>query len=243
MSITSQLMRKYKLMLLLVFATVAISCEKVTNVRLVEGESSGKMSYRLVDDSGAGLPGIRVGVYKIRSHSSDTYFDPSSLLDSVRTDKDGVAVFPMLAPANYLVVPDSPKLNNVLYNISEFVQVVAGKEKKKITKISDFSGVLRVTLKSSLDYITPIRSMGIALIPYNPLIVRPNNLKELLDGATIKGVTNHEGFVSIKIPADISYRVLIYGLYNKTIIYGSDEYRVQKDGIAYSGLYMDPTNQ
>lgn len=230
-------------MVLLLFATVVISCEKATNVRLVEGEGSGKLSYRLVDGSGAGLPGIRVGVYKIQHHSGGTYFDPSSLLDTMRTDKDGMAVFPMLGPANYLVVPDSPKVNNVLYNIREFVQVVAGKEKKKVTKVPDFSGTLKVFLKSSLDYITPIRGMGIALIPYNPLIVRPNNLKELLDGATIRGVTDQEGIASIRIPADISYRVLIYGLYNKTIIYGSDECRTQKDGVAYSGAYMNPINQ
>lgn len=243
MCIISQLMMKYKLIILMVFATVVISCKKATNVRLVEGESSGKMSYRLVDDSGAGLPGIRVGVYKIRSHSGGTYFDPSSLLDTVRTDKDGIALFSMLNPANYLVVPDSPKLNNVAYNIREYVQVVAGKEKKKVTKVSDFSGAINVTLRSSLDYVTPIRSMGIAVIPYNSLVYRPDNLKELLDGATIRGVTNNEGFVSIKVPADISYRLLIYGLYNRTIIYGSDEYRVQKDGLAYSSLYMNPINQ
>lgn len=234
---------KYKLIVLLVLPMMVISCEKITEVRLLEGEGSGKISYQLVDDSGAGLSGIKIGVYRIQSHSGGTQFDPSFLLDTMRTDQDGTAVFSTLGPANYLVVPDSPKLKNVSYNIREFVQVVAGKEKKKVTKVSDFSGTIRVTLKSSLDYVTPIRSMGIAAIPYNPLIVRPDNLKELLDGATIRGVTDNEGFVSIKIPSDISYRLLIYGLYNKTIIYGSDEYRVQKGGEAYSFLHMNPINQ
>lgn len=234
---------KYKIMLLLILTATVISCKKTTNVRVVDPASAGKLSYKIVDDAGKGLPNVKVSIYDNKEYTSGIFYDPSSLIDTLITDNNGVASFSGLAAANYLVVADSPAVNKVKYDVREFVQVVAGIDKEKVTKASDFSGTLRITLKSNLDYSTFLTNTGVAAIPYNPANIKSIDIKSVVNAAAITGITNAQGFVTLKIPSNVNYYLVAYSLDKGEISSWYDVYLVQKDTSTPVSLFTSPYNQ
>jgi len=233
---------KYKIMLLVGLCVIIVSCKKITNVKIADSASTGKLSYQVLDDSGKGLPGVKVSVYNTEENSSGIYYEPSKVVDTLRTNADGIASFLSLFPANYLIVTDSPAVNKVKYNTREFAQVVAGLDKKKVVKASDHSGYLKVTLMSSQDYATPLKNMGIAAVPY-PMVMTSRDIRGVLDAALISGITNENGFAAIKIPANIRYMLIVYSLNKGVISYLNDYYEVVKDGSYQVRLYTSPVYQ
>jgi hypothetical protein len=234
---------KYKILILLCLTCIIVSCEKVTNIKIIDSPSTGKLNYKIVDDSGIGLSAVKVSVYENRVNSSGIYFDPAALIDTVRTDKNGVAAFSNLVPANYLIVTDSPTVNKVKYNTREFIQMVAGVEKNRTTKASEFSGFINVTMRSNLDYSTPLKNMGVAAVPYNPNHLTSDNIRSILNAAVITGITDDNGYVTIKIPSNIDYTLVAYSLDKGAIGWGYGINMVEKDMIAANVLYMSPVNQ
>lgn len=70
------------------------------------------------------------------------------LTDSAITNSDGEVYFTDLLPNNYQLKTDFIKLNNNDYSIDEYVQITACIERKKIKKVTDFSGILKIRLLS-----------------------------------------------------------------------------------------------
>lgn len=229
---------KCKIILLLGLAILTTSCEKITNVKLVDGVNTGKLSYKLNDDSGKGLVGVRVSVYDTESNFARP--NPDGLIGTVLTDQEGIAYFSDLLPKNYLVIADSPKVNNIRYYINEFVQIVADTEKKRSIKVSEFSGILNVRLLSHFDYKTPIKNMGVAVHPFNGVQLNSNNVADVVQATTLKGVTDENGFVSIKVPSNIDFNFIVYNLTNRNIGWGFGTYEVRKDEKNVITLYSQP---
>ena len=229
-------------MLLVFLACIVVSCEKITNAKLVNSATTGKLSYKIVDDEGKGLSAVRVSVYKYISNSEGINFDSSTLIDTVRTDENGVAMFSELFPENYLLVTDSPMVNKVKYNTREFVQVVAGLEKEKVTKASEFSGSLRIVLTSNLDYRTLLSNTGVAAIPYDTQYIS-SDVKGYAERAVITGITNDQGLVVLKIPSNVPYYIMVYRLDKGIIDYWFDSYMLEKGASSLVKLYLSPVNQ
>lgn len=234
---------KYKVMLLLGLSGIVVSCEKITNVKLLEPASTGKLSYKIVDDSGRGLTGVKVSLFENRGITTSYYLDPTALKDTLRTNQDGVAVFSNLFPDNYLIVTDSPRVNNIKYNTREFVQVIAGIEKKKVTVASEFSGSLKITLRSMYDFRTPLKNMGVAAVPYSPNKNLTDNISAVIDAAAITGITDENGFVSLKIPSNINYYLLVYSLDRSAFTFYYENYLILKDANIPVLLYRSPVIQ
>ena len=181
---------------------VTTSCKKTTNVD-VELSTSGKLTYKLTDDAGKGLPNVAVSLFDRQG-----YYNSDVLLDKQVTDANGQVDFGDLNPSNYMLVADSAKVNNVSYNVQEWVQVITGSVKEKATKVTDFSGTLTVRVYSNNNN-QPLKNIGILIIPsnkYNYSSPTSSHLKN----ADFSGLTNDAGLATFKIPSNKDYTVYLY---------------------------------
>src|SRR5690606_3165249 len=107
---------KLKLAYLMLLSVVFASCKKTTEVDL-SISNSGKLTYKLTDASGKGLPNVKVSLY---DHLDSYYASNSILIDERRTDGNGQVDFGDLNPKSYLIVADSAKVNNVNYIVRDY---------------------------------------------------------------------------------------------------------------------------
>jgi len=231
---------KYQIMLLFALCVLISACEKVTNVKLIDSPTAGKLSYQLSDDAGKGVAGVKVSVYDTEPYFTTGVPNPNSLVGTVRTDVNGIAYFPDLLAKNYLLITDSVTVNKVKYLADDIVQVVAGTEKKKNIKVSEFSGLLNITLISNIDYRTPLKNLGVVAYPINVGQPNSNNVRNFINEAVLKGVTDANGFVSIKVPSNVSFDFIVYNLTNNNLGYGYGNFRVVKGGTMVTSLYSYP---
>ena len=186
---------------ILIFGTLT-SCEKTTNVDVIVS-TSGKLNYKLVDDSGKGVPNVKVSLYDILGN----YASYHALIDQGTTDAEGIVDFGDLNPQTYLVRADSAIVNNVGYMVQEHVQVTTGAGKQKETKVTDFSGTLSVTVQSYNGQ--RLRNIGIAVVPANRFDYR-SDTNYFLRVADFKVLTDDTGTVILKIPSDKEYVLYFY---------------------------------
>jgi hypothetical protein len=219
---------KCRLLLLFGFVFVFESCEKVTNVKFVDSPATGKLNYTIVDDSGKGLSKVKVLVYRDDAKSDINFLEQKFFVDSMRTDADGMAIFFDLVPGNFKLIVDSTTVNNVKYNIREMVQVVAGKEKKKVTKPSEFVGSLDIIVVSKSDYRTTLKGVQVVATPYS-LNSTSANIRSMINAAYFKGTTDGKGFVSLKIPSNIPYYITTYNPESSAISASHEGYIIYKD--------------
>jgi hypothetical protein len=215
---------KYTLFLVLV--SLLFSCKKDTNV-VVTNITTGKLSYKLVDNSGKGLPGVKVSLSENLSKNSISYVP----IESIMTNPDGVAEFSEHAAGNYLISSDTAVADQVKYLPRENVQFVAGVHKQKETKVTDFSGTITVTVRSRVDYETLLPNIMLVAVP-NPIYNDAPSVPALVESAKFKSVTNASGVATLKIPSKIPYYIILYtigaGIYsaeNEVISLSKDENR------------------
>ncbi|QMV66994.1 hypothetical protein HS960_04705 [Sphingobacterium paramultivorum] len=217
------------IVLTLLIATA--SCEKEVVVKLAEGEITGKLNYKLTDDTGKGLSGLKVYIYNPGSKQ-----DPNSPIDSAITSSVGEVNFTDLLPNNYQLKTDSIKLNNNDYSVDEYVQITAGIERKKTTKVTDFSGTLIIRLLS-YETRTPIQDQGVVAFPVNKIHVTSDNIADVVKSSTLKGLTDKNGYVSLKVPANQIFDFIVhhktYGNYG----WGFGSYQVAKGKTLNITLY------
>lgn len=231
---------KFRIILLFGLSVLMLSCKKITNVTLVDSPSTGKLSYKLNDDQGIGLAGVKVSLYDTEADLNTSFPNPNTSVATVLTDQTGIAHFSDLLPKNYLVITDSPTVNKVKYRTDEFVQIVAGQEKEKILKVSEFSGFFNVRLISNNDYRTPLKNLGVAVRPINSVQPNSDNIADIAEGLTLKGVTDENGFVSIKVPSNINFDFIVYHLVHRNLGWGYGNYSVGKDQKNVITLYSTP---
>ncbi|SMC94722.1 hypothetical protein [Pedobacter nyackensis] len=213
---------KSKLTFLILLLAVFTSCKKTTNVE-VKLSTSGKLTYKLTDDAGKGLPNVKVSLMD----RQDNYSNTTILLDARLTDPNGQVDFGDLNPKNYLLVTDSPKVNNVTYFIQEYVQVITGAVKHKETKVTDHSGTFTMTVRSYNNN-QPLKNIGVIMIPsnkFNYTFSTTVNLKV----ADFSGVTNDAGLITFKIPSNKSYAVYLYNTLTNASYNYNNSVSVQKD--------------
>lgn len=231
---------KCKIILLLGLTVLTLSCQKITNVKLVDGISTGKLSYKVVDDSGNGMAGINVSIYDSKIIYSATSPNPNALIGTIKTNPEGIANFSDLLPENYLVTADSPVVNKVKYRTEEFVQIVADTEKKKAVKVTDFSGLLNITLISRNDYRSPLKNMGVVAFPGNGSQPSSAHIRAIINESPLKGVTDGNGFLSIKVPSNIYFDFIVYNLENGNFGSGYGIYTTAKNGKNTFSIYSYP---
>lgn len=214
---------KSKITFLFIFAIAIASCKKTTNVD-VSISNSGKLSYKLLDDAGKGLPNVKVKLYD----NPNSYYNIPVLLETRTTDQNGIIDFGELNPATYQLVPDSPQVNNIKYNFNEYVQVTAGSTKQKDTKVSDYSGTLNIIARSYYPENTPLKNLGVILVPYSKYNYS-NSLNTNITYAEFKGVTDNNGAVSFKIPSTTGYSILLYNTSTNAYITAFNSFTVEKD--------------
>lgn len=209
-----------KLTLLILLLAAFTSCKKTTNLD-IKLSTSGKLIYKLTDDAGKGLPNVKISLFDRQDNYSNM------LLDVRSTDKNGLADFGDLNPKNYQLIADSIKVNNISYSVQEYVQVVTGTVKQKETKVTDFSGIFTLLVKSSNNN-QSLKNIGVIIVPSNKFNYASStafNLKV----ADFSGVTNEAGLVTFKMPSNKSYTVYLYNIVtNASYNYNSNVY-VQKD--------------
>lgn len=216
------------IVLTLLIATV--SCKKEVIVNLVEGETTGKLNYKLTDDTGKGLPGLNVYLYDPGSKQ-----EPNLLTDSAITNSDGEVSFSDLLPNNYQLKTDI-KLNNNFYSIDEYVQITAGVERKKTTKVTDFSGTLKIRLLSYQNG-TPIHGQGVVAFPVDKIHVTSDNVADVVKSSTLKGLTDKNGYVSLKVPANKSFDFIVHHTLYGNYGWGYGTQQVAKDRTIDITLY------
>lgn len=204
-------------------AVLMSSCEKITNVRLVNGASTGKLSYKLIDDFGNGLAGVRVSLY-----NPENILNNNSPLLTTFTDQDGIAYFSDLFPKDYFVKSGPATVNKIKYSLAEYAQVVAGQDKNKVVKVTSLSGSLDVKLISSQDYTTPIKDVVVVAFP-SDVSVDLSNVASIIKESTLKGVSDANGFVSIKVPSDEHFNLIFYNPVNGNLDYSYGNLSVAKD--------------
>jgi len=224
---------KSKLTFLILLTAAITSCKKTTNVD-VTLNTSGKLTYRLLDDSGKGLPNVKLSLYD----RQDLYYSNTNvLLDARVTDANGQVDFGDLNPRNYQVISDSAKVNNITYVVQEYVQVTTGSVKNKETKVTDHSGTVTITIKSYNNN-QSLKNIGVMIIPTNRYNYN-NNTAANLKIADFTGVTNDLGVASFKIPAVKQYSVYLYNTVTNAS-YGTyyNGITVQKDGVFNTTSYI-----
>lgn len=212
---------KLKLTFLILFLAVFTSCKKTTNVD-IELSTSGKLTYKLTDDAGKGLPNVKVSLFDRHNYSNTTF-----LLDARLTDPNGQVDFGDLNPNNYLIVADSAKVNNVSYSIQEYVQVITGSVKHKETKVTDHSGTFTLTVKSYNNN-QPLKNIGVMMIPLNKFNYSSTTVSNL-KVADFSGVTNDSGLITFKIPSNITYTTYLYNTVTNASFNYNNGISVQKD--------------
>ncbi|WP_037498411.1 hypothetical protein [Sphingobacterium deserti] len=193
---------KSKLTLFILIFGILTACEKTTNVDVVVS-TSGKLSYKLVDDSGKGVPDVKVSLYDLLG----TYPAYQVLLDQRTTDAAGVVDFGDLNPKTYFLRADSAIVNNVGYMVQQHVQVITGDGKQKETKVTDFSGTLTVTAQSYNNQ--RLRNIGVAVVPANRFDYSANTTY-FIRVAEFKGLTDAAGTLRLQIPSDKEYVLYFY---------------------------------
>lgn len=231
---------KYQTILLLALCVLMLSCEKITNVQVMDSVNTGNLNYKLNDDSGKGLAGVKVSVYNSQTSGGFSSPNPNALFETVLTDQDGIAHFSGMLPRNYLVTTDSPIVNMVKYRTHDFVQVVADVTKEKMIKVSEFSGILNIRLISSTDYRTPLKNIGIAVHPINGIRINSVNVEDVIKAIPLKGITDENGLVSIKVPSNISFDFILYHPTNRNISWGLGNELIQKEEKRVVTLYASP---
>lgn len=170
--------------------------------------NSGKLVYRLIDDTGKGLPDVAVSLFAYEGVSPR--YEYRVLLDKQLTDINGQIEFGDLIPAGYRILVDSAKINNVSYQIQEIVQVPAAAITHQETKVSDFSGTLSLSVHSYNDE-KPMEGVGMILIPLNR-IYKDETTPVYLKMADFKGTTDGLGFAKFRIPCYRQYMIHLYNL-------------------------------
>ena len=231
---------KRRIMLLIGMSILTAACTKVTNVKLVDGPNTGTLSYRLDDDAGNGLQGVKVSIYDPEFNLNIGSPNPIALVGTKLTDEKGIAYFSDLLPRNYLLVADSPMVNNNKYRTDEFVQIVEGIEKKKTIRVSDFSGTFNIRLLSHLDYLTPLKNLGVAAHPVNGVKLTAFNVAEVVKASNLKGITDEHGYVSIRVPSNIAFDLIIFHLVHGNLSWGHGHYRVEKNEKSIITLFTQP---
>jgi hypothetical protein len=214
---------KFKLTLLLLLFAVVTSCKKTTNID-VELSTSGRLTYKLTDDKGKGLPNVKVSLF---DHQRN-YSNATMLLDTRLTDSEGLIDFGDLNPNNYMLVVDSAKVNNVAYNVQEYVQVITGAVKQKETNVTDFSGTYKMTVRS-YNTNQPLKNIGVILIPSNKFDYF-SSTSSLLKVSDFSGVTNELGSISFRIPSNKQYSVYLYNMVTNASYNQNGATYVDKDG-------------
>ncbi len=181
-----------------------ISCKKTTNME-VTLPTSGKLSYKLLDDNGKGMPGVNINLHDL----VDGLNIEPVVLSRIVTNANGVADFGELNPGTYYITADSPKVNNVAYIIKEYVQVINGGMNEKSLKVTDFSGSITLRFGSYFDQ-APASGIGILLIPFKKYSTSP--IAVLSKVADFKGTTNAAGELSFRVPSLKNYTVVAYDL-------------------------------
>ena len=207
---------KSKLTFLILLLAVFASCKKTTNVD-VHLSTSGKLTYKLNDDGGKGLPNVKISLYD----RQDNYYN-TALIDERLTDANGQVDFGDLNPHTYLIVADSTKVNNVTYFVQEYVQVITGSVKKKEVKVTDFSGTFTIAIKSYNNN-QPLRNIGVLLIPSTKFSSSYSTITNLKI-ADFSGITDESGLSTFRVPSNKQYVVYTYNIatnasYNSTGIF------------------------
>jgi hypothetical protein len=200
---------KTNILVLLLLSIATTSCKKVTNVEVVAPFDSGSFKYQLTDGAGKGVANLKVQAYKARENQGIHYIEEGDYSDTARTNAQGIVVFPKLKADNYILKCNNILLNKLHYFTTEYVQVVAGVEKSKVTRIPDFSGQVNIKLITDMSPNSKLPNYGIALVENHPDLFG-DGLKKALDAAVVKGMTDSNGLVSFTIPSDVSYYTLIY---------------------------------
>nr|WP_288813325.1 prealbumin-like fold domain-containing protein [uncultured Sphingobacterium sp.] len=223
-------MKGYFFIVLTLLITM-VSCKEEVIVNLVDGEVAGELRYKLTDDTGKGLSGIKVYLFDPGSKQ-----DPNLLTDSATTNSDGEVYFTNLLPNNYQLKTDFVQLNNNDYRVDEYVQITAGIERKKATKLTDFSGILRIRL---LSYQTnaPIKDQGVVAFPVNKIHVTSDNVADVVKRSTLKGMTDKNGYINLKVPANTDFDFIVHHAIYGNYGWGFDTYQVEKDKTVNITLY------
>ncbi|GHE36704.1 hypothetical protein [Sphingobacterium griseoflavum] len=211
---------KSTLGLLTLIIGLLTACEKTTNVDVLLS-TSGKLNYKLIDDSGKGVPNVKVSLYDMIG----SYSNQNVLIDQRTTDAAGVADFGDLNPKTYLLRADSVGVNNVGYMVQEYLQVITGETRQRETKVTDFSGTLTVTVQAYNNQ--RLRNVGVAVIPANRWYYSANTTYALRV-ADVKGVTDESGQAVLKIPSDKEYVLCLYNSSTNATYNAYNYIRVQK---------------
>lgn len=223
---------KLNFTLLILILAVATSCKKTSNVDLTLS-TSGKLTYKMLDDAGKGLPNVKVSLFDyVNDFGTSTI-----LLDTRFTDQNGLVDFGDLNPKTYLVVPDSPMVNNVKYVPKEFIQVVTGKTKDKVLKVSEYSGTYNFTVKNSNNGNFPAKNIGILMIPSNRFSYG-SSASPYLNVADFKGTSNDLGQVSFKVPSNKLYTVFLYNTITNNSLGTMNNYMIEKNATVNMPLYV-----
>jgi hypothetical protein len=236
---------KTKILMLVLLCVVTTSCKKVTNVEVVAPVDTGSLKYQLTDGSGKGLANIKVHAYRARQFDNHYYIEEGDYSDTARTNSQGIASFASLKPDTYVIKSNNIPLDRIHYNTTEYVQIVAGLEKSAITKVTDFSGLVNMKLITDMTPDSKLPGCGVALVE-NPPAPWGEDLRKALDAAVVKGISDSNGRISLKIPSDVTYYTILFSPDKRVITVSNIVFILSKGEVRneslHAGVYEDALN-
>jgi len=190
-------MKKFSFITLSVVSLLAlISCGPKEYDITMTNVDDGNLRIRMVNESDAGIPGVLVSL------------GYSSILEEKETDADGWVFFNDILSGNYNVYAEDITVNGLEYNVSQYVQVLAGVDKEYIIHPADYSGSVIITVYDDLSY-EPMANVNVGVFRSDDVQIG-YDFEDILDICIQTGVTNTSGVVAFNdLPFD-NYGVLVY---------------------------------
>lgn len=217
------------------------ACKKETNVTFIESPTSGDLTYKVLDGSGAGMVGVKVDLYRPEVGTGNYSKYEKHLAASALTNANGLATFSGLPAETYLVAADSVSIDQENYQMQDYMQVVAGKMKEKERKATDFSGQIVVSIRSQYDSKVALRNVGVVLVRDHAYNMNYQQLVAEVNKTKLKGTTDENGQFTFRVPVRTPYYLILYtpGSFS-TVVYAAGFLSVERDQIYNFTIYTSP---
>lgn len=243
-------MKFFKKIFLILFVTTSIwSCDKTDDTDITSIESAG-FSATVLDTAEIALEGVGVKLYYVPAEFSEEdsygklsvaaasdYFYVGDLVDYVVTDSKGRAEFGDVFSGDYYVVIEDVDVNGSKYFVYQYVQIIAGEDKKLDITPSRYVATVNMEMDEQRQVagntFTAAAGYTVIAIPYY-LTTESMSREEMIEIASATGTTDSEGKVSLTVPANVELDFYYFKNEGASYFYFSDDYFEIGDEVYWS---------
>jgi hypothetical protein len=195
---------KTRFFIALALGFIALSCTKEADDLTVTLKNSGTLSVKLVDNEGGTISDTKIRLYE---STAESY---SYNIDELYTDNNGFVNFGEVTSGTYILIADTPKVNDIKYMPVKIVQVLTGSDKQVTINVEEYVGTANLKFVEYVDYnYVGYSNLNVILVPYEKVNYY-DSLETFIGAAEYTGVTDSEGKLSFTIPSSRVYYLIVY---------------------------------